>query len=90
MSNINQLNREPLPALFKGGLGLDAGAKRRVTIDWISVDERMPDADMAVMLDYDGESWPGVYDGERWFDLTGMPIVAQVLNWSEYPEVPNV
>lgn len=57
-------------------------------IDWVSVKDRLPDADMAVLLDYDGEPWPGVYDGAKWFDLTGMPIVAQVLHWAEFPAVP--
>lgn len=60
------------------------------TVYWINADLIKPDADLAVLLDYDGEVWPGIYDGEQWRDLTGMPIVAQVLNWADFPAPPPV
>jgi hypothetical protein len=63
--------------------------RRAQSITWVRVSETLPDCDMAILLDYDGEAWPGSYQGDGiWLDLTGMPIVAQVLHWAEFPEVP--
>jgi len=94
MSNVDNISRGHLDritgTLFKDGYSLDTDHDPNLqrTLRWVPVTESLPDDEMTVLLDYDGEAWPGTYDGEAWHDLTGMPIVADVLHWCEFPEVP--
>ena len=60
------------------------------TVYWMPAHVIKPDADLAVLLDYDGETWPGTFDGEMWRDLDGNMIVADVLHWAEFPLSPPV
>jgi hypothetical protein len=64
--------------------------RRTVPLQWITVDEEMPDADLTVMLTIEGdpEPWGGYWGGECWRDLDGMPLAGKqrVIAWAEWPE----
>jgi hypothetical protein len=58
------------------------------TITWTPVTEGLPDADTTVLLSLDGEhdepTWIGFHDGNRWLDISGMPIQG-VIGWADMP-----
>ena len=68
------------------------------TISWISVEDRLPDADTTVLVCAPGASepvWLGFYDGVYWFAVTGDgygdedEIAAEVTAWATMPAGPN-
>jgi hypothetical protein len=62
------------------------------TVTWIPVEERLPDADITVMVhgpDMDPPMWLGWYDDEResWFEVSASTIEG-VTHWAELPNGP--
>lgn len=59
------------------------------TITWHELHERLPDADLTVLIeaeDVDGDPvTQGYLDGEQWRLVDGMPI-DKVLRWAEMPK----
>jgi hypothetical protein len=56
---------------------------------WVAIADRLPDADLSVMLALDdGEVWPGYLDGDTWRYVTSDPIGARVMYWMDFPEPP--
>jgi hypothetical protein len=59
------------------------------TLTWWTPNERLPDAEVTVLLeveDADGEPvWPGYLDGDEWKLADGMPV-AKVRRWAEMPK----
>lgn len=57
---------------------------------WVAIADRLPDADLSVMLALDdGEVWPGYLDGDTWRYVTADPIGARVTHWMDFPEPPT-
>lgn len=60
------------------------------TIRWIPAGERLPDAEMSVMVATTSDTvpvWLGWYDGEQWLDSEAVPI--SVTHWAEIPGGPG-
>jgi hypothetical protein len=56
------------------------------TITWYAPAERLPDADLTVLVETRGceePIWLGALDGEQWRDVEGMPI--EVVRWADMP-----
>lgn len=57
------------------------------TITWVPVEQAMPDDDRLVLLELRDENepvWIGLWNGEMWCDLIGMPMACKVSAWT-YP-----
>lgn len=65
--------------------------KLKVTLEWLPVDAKLPDADILVLMAYgDGEVWPGTFDGDNWRDAGGAPIPSEfVTHWMHFPAAPS-
>lgn len=68
------------------------------TINWISVDEQLPDDNIAVLVYAPGADepvWIGSYDGVYWFSEAGPEygndeeIAARVTAWAHVPKGPG-
>jgi hypothetical protein len=60
------------------------------TITWHPVQDRMPDADLTVVLFCPGvelDVWPGYFDGECWRSADGFKV--QPTHWADMPEGPD-
>ena len=71
---------------------------RQCVIDWIYVEDGMPDSETTVLVfapGADNPVWFGYHDGESWYAVDGMEygndeeIVAEVVAWAEMPEGPQ-
>lgn len=69
-------------------MSAETPAKAVSTVQWIPVAESLPDDDMVVILNVDGEPWTGFRDGDTWRYVSGDPVGEPVLHWCEFPEVP--
>ena len=58
---------------------------------WISVEAKLPDADMLVLAALnDGETWPAFLDGDTWRFADATPIEkVTVLHWMDIPAAPS-
>lgn len=57
---------------------------------WTAVAEKLPDADITVLLALDdGEVWPGYLDGNTWRYVTADPLGSRVTHWMDFPEPPK-
>lgn len=57
------------------------------TITWHTPAERLPDADLTVIVrtvDCEEPVWLGALDGDQWRDVDGMPIT--VVRWADLPK----
>lgn len=67
-------------------LPMDLRAKREV-IEWHSVAEKMPDADITVLIhapDLDEPVWLGWFDGEKWYAVDATEVEG-VADWADVP-----
>jgi len=59
------------------------------TITWHEPAEKLPDADVTVLIEVeevDGEPvWPGYLDGDEWKLADGMPVT-KVRRWADMPK----
>lgn len=71
-------------------LEIDPPAAMSELIEWFNPAGQMPDADTTVLLIVGGdvEACVGYHDGERWIEVTGIPIGAPVVCWAHMPEGP--
>jgi hypothetical protein len=61
----------------------------KVTLEWFAASKR-PDADITVLIDFDGEVYQGYFDGDNWRDASGFPIPPeQVHYWTHMPAAPS-
>jgi ParB-like chromosome segregation protein Spo0J len=62
----------------------------KITVEWIPVENKLPDADTTVLLALtEGEVWLGYLDGEAWRYADSMPVVlSRVTHWMHLPAVP--
>ena len=63
------------------------------TITWQRPSDGLPDANARVLLwlriDDSSDCYEGFYDGQQWYDSTGMPQDADtVVAWCDMPECP--
>lgn len=59
---------------------------------WIAVSERLPDADLAVLIhvpDDDEPIWIGYHGGDQWYAADAMPLGERVAHWQELPGPPG-
>jgi ParB-like chromosome segregation protein Spo0J len=63
----------------------------KLTVEWIAVNTKLPDADTTVLIALsEGEVWLGYLDGETWRYADAMPIALEaVTHWMHVPAVPN-
>lgn len=59
------------------------------TLTWWTPAERMPDADVTVMVEVSDPDasepvWPGWFDGEVWHDALGDEVT--VIRWADMPK----
>jgi hypothetical protein len=73
----------PAPA---GVAVIDAAASQT----WTKVSVSLPDDEITVLLAFtDGEVWPGYKDGDRWRDLSGIPVgMDRITHWMDMPAGP--
>lgn len=60
------------------------------TITWNAVGDRLPDADLTVLVAIRGcdePIWLGYFDGDGWLSIDG--TVIDVTNWSDMPSGPE-
>lgn len=62
----------------------------KVTIEWVSVGAKLPDADLLVLTAFiDGEVWPATFDGDNWRDAGASPFVSEhITHWAHFPAPP--
>jgi hypothetical protein len=59
------------------------------TIEWISVDDDLPDADITILFcTLNGDAGVGFYDGTDWWNES-LRSVCAVTHWAELPKGPN-
>lgn len=64
--------------------------KQPVAAAWTAITNKLPDADMTVLLALDdGEVWPGYLDGDTWRYVTADPLGSRVTHWMDFPEPPK-
>ena len=57
---------------------------------WTRVEDKLPDADLTVLLALDdGEVWPGYLDGDEWRYVTSDPLGSRAVAWMDLPEGPE-
>ena len=64
-----------------------ANMPQRFYLQWIGVDEALPDDDITVMVSVRGGNepvWIGFHDGDTWYSVDGMIIT--VTHWCDLPE----
>lgn len=55
-------------------------------IEWITVDEALPDDSETVLMDFENaEPWLGYHDGGTWYAVDGI-AVDRVIAWARAPE----
>lgn len=66
--------------------------KLKVTLEWIAVGDKLPDADTTVLVALtDDEVWTAYLDGDTWRDTSGMPIdAARIVYWAHMPKTPLI
>lgn len=62
-------------------------------MNWISVNERLPDDDITVLIYMPGNKcgetvWIGYHDADEWYEPEGL-CVDEVTHWMELPEPPE-
>lgn len=64
--------------------------KLKVTLEWIEVEKRLPDADLLVLIALnDDDVWTGFCDADGWRYVDSVPIKAErVTHWAHLPEAP--
>ena len=63
----------------------------RVALDFFAADIALPDDDITVLADIDGEVWQAYRDGDTWRDMSGQPIdAARVTYWAHMPAAPSI
>lgn len=74
-----------------GVLAKQRGPSLKVTIEWIPVDIKLPDADLNVLIDViDDDVWMGYLDGDIWRDTAGTPLgTGRVRHWAHTPKAPS-
>ena len=61
-----------------------------IVIDFFATDTVLPDDDITVLADIDGELWQAYRDGDTWRDMSGLPIdAARVTYWAHMPIAPS-
>lgn len=59
--------------------------------DWVPIYDGRPDSDETVLIAYlddgDDEVFMGYHDGEKWVDVSGMPVHGMT-HWANLPEPP--
>lgn len=60
-------------------------------IEWHDATEVLPDADEAVLIIPGGdvEAWLGYLDGDKWRDVSAMPV-DRVIYWASLPQGPQL
>lgn len=62
----------------------------QVTLDFFAADTSLPDDDITVIADIDGDLWQAYRDGDTWRDLSGLPIDAsRIAYWAHMPAAPS-
>ncbi len=65
---------------------------RAELVQWIDVEESLPDDDRTVLIftatDPLGEPWPGYRKAGQWFAADGMPLGQKVTHWADMPVGP--
>lgn len=84
----NRIDRAPLDQYVERAEQILEGVspKDLSFVNWIGVDEALPDSDTTVMVCIRGNDepvWMGFHDGETWFSVDAMPIDAT--HWADLP-----
>lgn len=58
-------------------------------IDWISVDDELPDADLTVLVKTGDETYLGFYDADGWSYVDGTRCIKTCTHWAEMPKGPE-
>lgn len=63
-------------------------------MEWIKTIERLPDADMIVLVfnrEWNDQVWLGCFDDdeESWCGLDSLPFELPPTHWAEIPATPN-
>ena len=60
-----------------------------MTVEWIACADRLPDADVCVLIAMDdGEVWTGFYDDPTWRYVSADPVGVPVTHWANFPPPP--
>lgn len=58
-------------------------------LTWIPIADQLPDADLTVLIaldeEHDEPTWFAFYEGDRWLDISGLPLRG-VTHWAEMPK----
>lgn len=60
------------------------------SLQWIDVNENLPDDDVCVLIALDdGEVWTGYMDGDDWRYVSGDEMASKVTHWMHIPAHPK-